>query len=68
MEDGGSQWKIGLSIVFLGVTGILLIGITMLFIDSSSSWNENNSTCLLNKTNICENVTKPLKVSRSSYF
>ena len=41
MEDGGSQWKIGLSIVFLGVTGILLIGITMLFIDSSSSWNGN---------------------------
>ena len=36
-EDGGSHWKIGLSIVFLGVTSILLTGISMLFIDSS--WN-----------------------------
>lgn len=39
MEDGGYKWKIGLSIVFLGVTCILLIGISMLFIDSS--WNGN---------------------------
>ena len=39
MEDGGSQWKIGLCIVFLGVSCILLIGISMLFIDSS--WNGN---------------------------
>ena len=84
MEDGGYKWKIGLSIVFLGVTCILLIGISMLFINSS--WNGNcklgvnvinilfisgnNSTCLLNKKNasICENVTEQLEVSRSSYF
>ena len=37
MEDGGVGWKIGLSIVFLGVTCILVIGISMLFIDSSSN-------------------------------